>query len=104
MSSRNKHRRNDRLDNSNNDDNDDGEYDSEGKNTRGRDQMENDFLQARWHELENVVKSLRTEIRLKRSHDRQMKRQMRINYEWDGEEANLSDKVSEWVKAYLFPR
>ena len=47
MSSRNKHRRNDRLDNSNNDDNDDGEYDSEGKNTRGRDQMENDFLQAR---------------------------------------------------------
>ena len=24
--------------------------------------------------------------------------------EWDGEETNLSDKVSNWVKMYLFPR
>jgi hypothetical protein len=29
---------------------------------------------------------------------------MRIDYEWDGEESNISDKVSEWVKGYLFPR
>ena len=28
---------------------------------------------------------------------------MRIDYEWDGEETNLSDKVPNWVKMYLFP-
>jgi hypothetical protein len=30
------------------------------------------------------------------------KHQIRINYDWDGEEANLSNNVSNWVKAYLF--
>jgi hypothetical protein len=34
----------------------------------------------------------------------QTKRQIGIDYDWDGEEANLLDKVLEWVKEYLFPR
>ena len=66
--------------------------------------MENDLMRARCHELEKVVKSLRTKIRMKKSLFRQTKRQIRIDYDWDGKEANLSDKVLAWVKAYLFPR
>ena len=103
MSRRNKHRHVNRLDNSDEDD-DDGEYDNGGNNTRGRDRTENDLLRVQCHELEKVVKSLRMEIRMKKSLFWQTKRQIRIDYEWDGEEANLSDKVSEWVKAYLFPQ
>ena len=35
---------------------------------------------------------------------RQTKRQIRNDNDWDGEDANLSDKVSYWVKSYLFPQ
>jgi hypothetical protein len=105
MSRRNKHRHdNDRLDYSDDKYDDDGEYDNGGNNTRGRDRTENDLLQAQCHELEKVVKSLHTEIRMKKSLFRQTKHQIKIDYDWDGEGANLSDKVSEWVKAYLFPQ
>ena len=41
---------------------------------------------------------------MKKSLFRQTKHQIRIDYDWDGEEANLLEKVSEWDKAYLFPR
>ena len=105
MSRRNKHHHdNDRSDYSDDEYDDDGEYDDGGNNTRGRDRTENDLLRAQCHELEKVVKSLRTEIRMKKSIFQQTKCQIRIDYDWDGEEANLSDKVSEWVKEYLFPR
>ena len=104
MSHQNKHRHhNDRLDYSDNKYDDDGEYDNGGNNTRGRDRTENDLLRARCHELEKIVKSLRTELRIKKSLFRQTKRQIRIDYDWGGEKVNLSDKVLEWVKAYLFP-
>ncbi len=33
-----------------------------------------------------------------------MKRQIRINYNWDGKEANFADSVLSFVKEYLFPR
>ena len=103
MSRRSKHGHDNRSDNSDDDD-DDGEYDNGGNNTRGRDRTENDLLRVQCHELEKVVKSLRTKIRMKKSLFRQMKCQIRIDYDWDREEANLSDKVLEWVKAYLCPR
>ncbi len=105
MSRRNKHHRhdNDRSDYSDNKYDDDGEYDDGGNNTRGRDRTENDLLQARCNELEGIVKSLHTELRMKKSLFGQTKRKIRIDYDWDGEEANLSDKVLEWVKEYLFP-
>jgi hypothetical protein len=50
------------------------------------------------------LKSLQREIRVLKSNDRKTKRQLRIDYNWDGDEENLSDKVSNWVKTYLFPR
>ena len=61
-------------------------------------------LKERCLQLQSTVKSLQREIRVLKSNDRKTKRQLRIDYDWDGEEANLSDKVSNWVKTYLFPR
>lgn len=34
---------------------------------------------------------------------RKTKRQIRMDNNWDAEDANISDKVSHWVKTYLFP-
>jgi DNA polymerase sigma len=66
---------------------------------------ENKWLDERCRELESKVKSLERVITvLKTNSDRKTKRQLRIDNAWDGEEVNLSDKVSDWVKAYLFPR
>jgi len=53
--------------------------------------------------LESTVKSLQIEIRELKLSERKTKRQLRIDYDWDGENANLSDKVSNWVKTYLCP-
>jgi hypothetical protein len=38
---------------------------------------------------ERIVKRLKVELRLLKSHARQTKRQIRINYDWDGKEANF---------------
>ena len=66
---------------------------------------ENKWLDERCRELESKVKSLERVITvLKTNSERKTKRQLRIDNAWDGEEVNLSDKVSDWVKAYLFPR
>jgi hypothetical protein len=40
---------------------------------------------------------------LLKSHARQTKRQIRIDYNWDDKEANFADLVSSFVKEYLFP-
>ena len=66
MSRRNEHRQDNRLENSE-DDADDGDYNDGGNNTRGRDRTENDLLWAWCHDLEKIVKSLRTELRMKKS-------------------------------------
>ncbi len=44
------------------------------------------------------------DLRLSKSHMRQTKRQIRINYNWGGKEANFADRVLSFVKEYLFPR
>jgi hypothetical protein len=44
------------------------------------------------------------DLRLLKSHARQTKCQIRINYDWDGKEANFADSVLSFVKKYLFPR
>jgi len=54
-------------------------------------------------EMKSTIKSLQSEIRVLKSSERKTKRQLRIDYDWDGEDANLSDIVSNWVKTYLFP-
>jgi predicted RNase H-like nuclease (RuvC/YqgF family) len=88
-------------------DDDSSDYDEEAeyiKSNKAFDR-ENEWLDKRNHELESQVKSLKREISvLKSNSDRKTKWQLRIDYAWDGEEANLSDKVSNWTKAYLFPR
>ncbi len=43
------------------------------------------------------------ELRLSKSTARQMKCQIRNNYDWDGKEANFPDSVSSFAKEYLFP-
>jgi hypothetical protein len=43
------------------------------------------------------------ELKLSKSYARQTKHQIRIDYGWDGEEANFDDSVSSFVKEYLLP-
>jgi hypothetical protein len=51
-----------------------------------------------------IIKRLKMDLRLSKSHARQTKRQIRIDYNWDGDEANFSDLVLSFVKEYFFPR
>jgi hypothetical protein len=80
----------------------DDEY--EDKEERANNPRIIEWLQELCLQLQSTVKSLQREITVLKSKDRKTKRQLRIDYDWDGEEANLSDKVSNWVKTYLFPR
>jgi hypothetical protein len=43
------------------------------------------------------------DLRLSKSHSRQTKCQIRINYNWDGKETNFADLALSFVKEYLFP-
>ncbi len=43
------------------------------------------------------------ELRLSKSHVRQTKHQIRIDYDWDGKEANFADSVLTFIKEWLFP-
>jgi hypothetical protein len=61
------------------------------------------MLRQRCVENERLIKKLKMELRLSKSTGRQMKRQIRIDYDWDGKEANFADSVSSFVKEYLFP-
>ncbi len=42
------------------------------------------------------------ELKLSKSTARQTKHQIRIDCDWDGEEANFADSVSSFVKEYVF--
>jgi hypothetical protein len=61
------------------------------------------MLCQRCVENERIIKKLKMELRLSKSHARQTKRQIRIDYDWDGKEANFADLVLSFVKEYLFP-
>jgi hypothetical protein len=61
------------------------------------------MLCQRCIENKRIIKRLKMELRLLKSHARQTKCQIRIDYNWDGEEANFADSVSSFVKEYLFP-
>ena len=50
------------------------------------------------------IKKLKLEITKLKSQGRTTKQKMRADYQWDGDDAILADKVSDWVKTYLFPR
>ena len=79
------------------------EDDNQGETTKDL-WRQNEHLCKWCQELQKTVKSLRMKLRVLKLHERQTKRQIRIDYEWDREEANLSNNVSNWVKTYLFLR
>jgi hypothetical protein len=62
------------------------------------------MLRQRWDEYEKIIKRLKIELRLSKSHARQTKGQIRIGYNWDSEDANFANSVLSFVKEYLFPR
>jgi hypothetical protein len=53
-------------------------------------------------ENERLIKRLKMELRLSKSSGRQMKHQIRNNYNWDGKEANFADSFLSFAKEYLF--
>ncbi len=61
------------------------------------------MLCQRCVENERIIKRLKIELRLSKSHARQTKCQIKIDYDWDGEEADFADSVSSFVKECLFP-
>jgi hypothetical protein len=62
------------------------------------------MLHQRCIENERLIKRLKMELRLSKSTVRQMKRQIRNDYNWDGKEANFAGSVLSFAKEYLFPR
>ncbi len=62
------------------------------------------MLCQKYIEYKRIIKRLKMDLRLSKSHARQTKHHLRIDYNWDGEEANFVDSVSSFVKEYLFPR
>ena len=61
------------------------------------------MLCQRCVENERPIKRLKMELRLSKSHARQTKCQIRIDYNWDGKEANFADSVLSFVKEYWSP-
>jgi hypothetical protein len=49
-------------------------------------------------EYKRIIKRLKMDLRLSKSHARQTKRQIRIDYDWDGNEASFADSVLSFVK------
>ncbi len=88
---------------SDDDDEYDDDYEEEG---RSDDELlrKIGMLRNKCKEYKSIIKRLRMELRLSKSHVRQTKHQISINYDWDGKEANFADLVSTFVKEYLFPR
>ncbi len=54
-------------------------------------------------EYKSIIKRLRMGFRLSKFHAWQTKCQTRIDYDWDGKEANFVDSVLTFIKEYLFP-
>jgi hypothetical protein len=82
--------------------------DNEGERKRGtsKEAMWDhvDWLREMCREKDCKIKRLKVELRLSKSQGRNTKQKMRLDFQWDGEDANLADKVSNWVKTCLFPR
>ncbi len=53
-------------------------------------------------EYKSIIKRLKSDLRLLKSHARQTKRQIRINYDWDGKEANFMDSVLTLLRNICF--
>ena len=60
------------------------------------------LLCQRCVENKRIIKRLKMELRLLKSHARQTKCQIRIDYNWDGKEANFADLVSSLLRNICF--
>ncbi len=86
---------------------DDDEYDEDyedGSSLHDAPLRKIGMLCQRCIENERIMKRLKMELRLSKSHAMQTKFQMSIIYNWDGKEADFSDSISSFVKEYLFPK
>jgi hypothetical protein len=80
---------------------DDDEYDKDYKDDgRSHDALLRliGMLRQRCVENKRIIKRLKMDLSLSKSHARQTKCQIRIDYDWDGEEANFANSVSSFVK------
>ena len=53
---------------------------------------------------ETKLKKVMLELHLLKSKGRNTKQKIRSDFRWDGDDANLADKITSWVKSFLFPR
>ena len=91
---------------------DDSEYESDGQIGRKVDSIEvrrlKEIIKRKDQELDELVdenKRLKSELRKAlSSNSRGTKGDIRKDYGWNGEEVNLSDRVSLFCRDYLFPR
>ncbi len=60
------------------------------------------MLCQRCIEYKRIIKRLKMDLRLLKSHARQTKRQIRINDNWDGKEANFADLVLSLLRNICF--
>jgi hypothetical protein len=81
---------------------DDDEYDEDYKDKcRLHDAllMKIGILCQRCIENKRIIKRLKVELRLLKSHARQTKHQIRIDYDWDCKEANFADSILSFVNS-----
>ena len=91
---------------------DDSEDESDGQMGRKVDSIEvkrlKEIMKRKEQELDELVdenKRLKSELRKAlSSNSRGTKGDIRKDYGWNGEEVNLSDRVSLFCRDYLFPR
>ena len=106
------------YDDDDDDDDDKDEYDDDNKDEDNDDESLNALndklcdanvrLRDENVRLRGIIKEARIRIQdltadlqsYKRAH-RQTKRQIRTDNNWNGEDANISDKVSSWVKTFV---
>ena len=84
------------------DDKDEDDDDKEGTTTVTILAIENRKLHQQLKICQNQIEVLSAELQSYKRGQRQTKRQIRTDNKWNGEDANISDKVSTWVKTYLF--
>ncbi len=60
-------------------------------------------VEIQWLPLMKIGFLMKMELRLSKSTARQMKCQIRKDYDWDGKKANFADSVLSFAKQYLFP-
>ena len=95
---------NDESDGSEYDDDEDDEEEDESPGSRGTSKMKGNMQDMidLCEKREREIKKLKLEIMKLKSQGCTTKQKMREEFQWDGDDAILADKVSEWVKIICF--